>query len=118
MNDEQNYKNLVKLLILFQNTPNFLAKFLIDKCAFNDFFFKSLANSDKLNELDMTNPTNFKDISEMTEYFDIFNESIKLNKNDIKIYADLKEKLEKYLEEEKYEEAAKLRDYLQKFKNE
>ena len=108
MNQDHIYQNLTRLLLLFQNRPHHLAKYLIDKCAFNDFFLKMVEESDKLN-----NPTEtpfFRSVDEMNDYYDIFKENSKNNHN--KKVEELFSKLQECLKEEKYEDAARLRDYM------
>ena len=62
MSEEKIYRNLVRLLKLFQNRPNHLAKYLIDNVAFNDLFLKILLESEKLYDLENTPPPYLKDI--------------------------------------------------------
>jgi len=109
------YHNLVKLLKLFQNRPNHLAKYLIDNLAFNDLFLKLLTESEKLNDLDSKTLPSFKDFEEMNDYYNIFDDSYKSKKKSPeKILADLAKKLEEYIKLEKYEDAIRIRDYMTK----
>ena len=107
------YHNLVKLLKLFQNRPNHLAKYLIENLAFNDLFLKLLSESEKLNDLSAKVPL-FKDYDEMNEYYNIFDDLYKSKKTPEKIIADLSKKLEECIKLEKYEEAIRIRDYITK----
>lgn len=107
------YHNLVKLLKLFQNRPNHLAKYLIDNMAFNDIFLKLLMESEKLNDLEPSNMPIFKDIEEMNEYYNVFDENYKSKKrNPLKMQEDLSKKLEECIRLEKYEDAIRIRDYM------
>lgn len=107
------YHNLVKLLKLFQNRPNHLAKYLIDNMAFNDIFLKLLMESEKLNDLEPSNMPIFKDIEEMNEYYNVFDENYKSKKrNPSKMKEDLSKKLEECIRLEKYEDAIRIRDYM------
>ena len=107
------YHNLVKLLKLFQNRPNHLAKYLVDNMAFNDIFLKLLMESEKLNDLEPSNMPIFKDIEEMTDYFNVFDENYKSKKrNPSKMKEDLSKKLEECIRLEKYEDAIRIRDYM------
>lgn len=109
------YHNLVKLLKLFQNRPNHLAKYLIDNLAFNDLFLKLLTESEKLNDLDSKTLPSFKDFEEMNDYYNIFDDSYKSKKKSPeKILADLAKKLEECIKLEKYEDAIRIRDYMTK----
>jgi hypothetical protein len=113
MSEEKIYRNLVRLLKLFQNRPNHLAKYLIDNVAFNDLFLKLLLESEKLSDLENTPPPFFKDIDEMNEYFNVFDSSYKSKKkNPKKILEDLTKKLEECIRLEKYEDAIRIRDYM------
>lgn len=107
------YHNLVKLLKLFQNRPNHLAKYLVDNMAFNDIFLKLLMESEKLNDLEPSNLPIFKDIEEMNDYYNVFDENYKSKKrNPSKIKEDLSKKLEECIRLEKYEDAIRIRDYM------
>ena len=109
---ERLYRNLTKLFLLFQNRPQHLAKYLLEKCAFNDFFLKIILESEKLNTDNKNNETPvFKDIDEMNDYYDIFKEP-KGKKSATKRAEDLMNKLAECLKDEKYEDAARIRDYL------
>lgn len=114
MADDTNYRNLVKLLKAFQNRPNHLAKFLIDNIAFTDSFLKDLTESDQLNKLNDALPI-FKNIEEMNDYYNIFEESFKNKKKSLeKILEELTLKLTECLRLEKYEDAIRIRDYITK----
>ena len=113
MSDDKQYRNLVRLLKLFQNRPNHLAKYLIDNMAFNDLFLKLLVESEKLSDLEDNPIPTFKNIDEMHDYFNVFDESYKSKKKDPeKIIKDLTSKLEECLRLEKYEDAIRIRDYM------
>lgn len=114
MSDQDRIKrNLTKLIIQFQNRPHHLAKYLVDKTAFNDFFIKMLLESEKLNE-DITEeaaPPAFRNIDEMNDYYDVFKEP-KGKRSSRKRTEDLNSKLEECLRLEKYEDAIRIRDYM------
>lgn len=128
MENEGNlYRNLTILLKIFKNRPNHLAKYLIDNMALNDNFIENLINSEKLNGMSPSETqTYFSDImnidvpyfsnyEEMNEYYnDMMIQDIKQLQDHSKIEYDLNEKMDIYLYEEKYEEAAKLRDYMKR----
>src|ERR1700761_4166736 len=96
---ERLYRNLTKLFLLFQNRPQHLAKYLLDKCAFNDFFLKVVAESEKLNIDKGDDAPIFKNIDEMNDYYDIFKEP-KGKKSAKKRAEDLINKLDECLKEE------------------
>lgn len=110
------YKNLVTLLKLFKNRPYHLAKFLLDKDALDKKFSNEIQKSTKLLELDQKpgglNP-NFNNITKMNDYFQNLLEN---NHSELQTPAelerDLNSQLDRLIKEEKYEEAACLRDYM------
>lgn len=118
MNDEV-YKNLVSLLKLFKNRPYHLAKYLSENKAFTKDFLKNIENSDKLKSISEENydrkylPIHFTDISKMEDYFSslIDIKSIQ-NKTVEELTIELNSKLEELIKNEKYEDAANLRDYM------
>lgn len=113
MSEEKIYRNLVRLLKIFQNRPNHLAKYLIENVAFNDLFLKLLLESEKLSDLEDNKTPNFKDIDEMNDYYNIFDTSYKSKKkNPKKMLEDLTKKLEECIKTERYEDALRIRDYM------
>lgn len=110
------YKNLVTLLKLFKNRPYHLAKFLLDKDALDKKFSQEIQSSTKLLELDQKpgelNP-DFNNITKMNDYFQNLLEN---NHSELQTPAelerDLNTQLDRLIKEEKYEEAACLRDYM------
>jgi hypothetical protein len=113
--EDKIYRSLVKFFKMFQNRPNHLAKYLIDNVAFNDLFLKLLVESEKLSDLEDSPIPIFKDIEEMNDYYNIFDDSYKSKKkNPKKILEDLNKKLEECLKLEKYEDAIRIRDYIAK----
>ncbi len=116
------YKNLTILLKIFKNRPNHLSKYLIENNAFNKEFVKKILDSDKLNKFseDPNNQLNFDSILE-EEYFTTFEEvdSFCIDILEKSSSKDLKEiedewnlKLITHLQNEEYEQAAKVRDYM------
>lgn len=113
MSEKDIFKRLVKLLKLFQNRPNHLAKYLIDNVAFNDLFLKMLLESEKLSDIETDSLPNFKTIDEMNDYYNIFDDSYKSKKRTPeKIKQDLISKLDECIRLEKYEDAIRIRDYM------
>ena len=125
MENEDLYRNLVILLKMFKNRPYHLAKYLIENSAFSSEFIKKVSENGKLTNLSeeednkAKNPIYFLDIGKMNDYYSSFTDDIKLlekGKTPAEIEADFNEKLNKLLMEEKYEDAARVRDYMAKNK--
>lgn len=117
MENEDLYKNFVTLLKLFKNRPYHLAKYLIQNGAIKEDFLSKIVNSDRLRNLkeDEFNEKIFMDINQMNEFFNSLTIEVKklsMFKTDDEIKIDLNNKLSELLKEEKYEEAAILRDYM------
>jgi len=107
---EKNYLNIISLLKLFNNRPYHLAKYLLENESFNEDFLNKLNKSSKLKNDDKEIPY-FNEINKMNDYFSSL---IELN-NDISfndIENDLNSKLVKLIKEEKFEEAAIIRDMM------
>lgn len=118
MNEYKFELNLVILLKLFNERPNHLAKYLIKNNALTDEFKFLVLNSDKLDNIKPINEQlDFSDFNEMYSYFDKLIEnndlSDKLNLDPLSPI-ELNDRLSKLLEEEMFEDAAKLRDYMEK----
>ena len=114
--DNEEYKNLVILLNMFKNRPHHLAKYLIENSAITEDFIKKLKYSEKLKKISNENDTPyFTDISKMDEFYNSFIDDIKQlskEKGIEEVTRDLNKKLYKFILQEKFEEAAKLRDYM------
>jgi hypothetical protein len=110
------YKNLVTLLKLFKNRPYHLAKFLIDKKALTDKFSKDILSSSKLSDLEENKnqkPVYFSSISQMEDYFQSILETKSVKAKTVgQIEKELNQKLDELLKDEKYEDAACIRDYM------
>ena len=121
MENEDLYRNLVILLKMFKNRPYHLAKYLIENSAFTNEFIKKVSENTKLSEEENKSkqPVYFLDIGKMNDHYSSFTDEIKLlegGKSLFEIEIELNEKLNKFLLEEKYEDAARLRDYMAKNK--
>jgi len=120
MKGENIHKNLISLLKIFKNRPYHLSKYLLDNNAFSDDFIKKINNSDKLNsfsEQSLDIPKHFPSISQMEDFYNSLLEEVKeedksLKRSKKQLLSDLTEKLNKLISEEKYEEAAALRDFM------
>jgi len=106
-------KNLILLLKIFNDRPNHLAKFLIENNSFNEDFISLVINSDKLNSLKDFNVSkmDFSDFEEMKEFFENIIDGEKSKES---LYAKLNSKLFYLISEERFEEAALLRDEMNK----
>lgn len=120
-NNEELNRNLVLLLKMFKNRPYHLAKYLIDNSALSQEFIKKILKSDKLKELSEEEespsviPVYFVDISQMDEFYNSFIDDIKQiskEKNLEEVTIELNEKLNECIKNEKYEDAARIRDYM------
>jgi hypothetical protein len=121
--ENKSYKNLITLLKLFKNRPYHLAKFLIENSAMNEKFINNVLNSSQLNEIsekeslkEDSNP-NFLSISQMNDFYDsLIDDREFFNKSRKDLEIELNEKLNVLIKQEKFEEAAYIRD-LMKEKN-
>jgi excinuclease UvrABC helicase subunit UvrB len=107
--------NLIKLFKLYNNRPNHLIKYLMEKNAFRESFLKSLI---KIKNFKENKPEDFvfTSIDEMNDYFDVFNDD-EIKKDKIKTIEELELKKQEYISNENYIEAANIRDYIEKLKN-
>lgn len=120
-NNEQLYRNLISILKLFKNRPYHLAKYLIENNAFDQSFIKKIIDSNSLNKIGDDEEKNdglvkavyFIDISQMTEYFNSIVDGDVKSKD---LSKDINNKLDQCIKDEKFEEAAKIRDYMTKNK--
>ena len=117
MENEDLYKNFVTLLKLFKNRPYHLAKYFIQNDAIKEDFLSKIVNSDRLRNLkeDEFSEKIFLDINQINDFFNSLTLEVKklsMFKTDDEIKVDLNNKLTELLKEEKYEEAAILRDYM------
>lgn len=127
MENEELYRSLVIMLKMFKNRPYHLAKYLVENSALTEEFIKKIKNSDKLKELNEDEksseqkllpvpvPVYFVDISQMENFYNSFIDDIKQlskEKSIEEITKNLNEKLDDLIKQEKYEEAARVRDYM------
>jgi len=108
MNKQDKYELMAALLARFDNKRWLLSKFLVDNDAISENFLKSL-NTEYLSE----EPPLFHDLTQLNDYLNRL-----IDKQCAIKSVDLEKKLIELLEEEKYEEAAKLRDWIKKTKKE
>jgi hypothetical protein len=117
--DENIQKNLITLMKIFKNRPYHLSKYLLDNSAFTDSFINKIKNSKRLSDLsnsdDQEYPSYFPNISQMEDFYNSLLEQVKelsTTKKNEELSKELNEKLIKLIENEKYEEAAALRDFM------
>lgn len=103
--NSKSYKNLIELLKCFRNRPHHLAKYLVENKSFSSSFLKNL---DKIDIKDINFDYKFSDISELNEFFN----SILDMKSNEQLIVEINEKLDNLLEEENYEEAIEVRNYM------
>lgn len=127
MENEELYRSLVILLKMFKNRPYHLAKYLVENSALTEEFIRKLKNSDRLKELNEDEksseqkllpvpvPVYFVDISQMENFYNSFIDDIQQlskQKGIEEITTELNKKLDDLIKQEKYEEAARVRDYM------
>lgn len=122
--EEELYRNLVLLLKFFKNRPYHLAKYLVENSALTDDFIKKIINNERLKELEKNQSEQkllpspyFTDISKMDEFYNSFISDIKKisNEKDIEqLTKEVNKRLDNLIKQEKYEEAARVRDYMNK----
>lgn len=117
--DENIQKNLITLMKIFKNRPYHLSKYLLDNSAFTDSFINKIKNSKRLSDLsnsdDQEYPSYFPNISQMEDFYNSLLDQVKelsTTKKNEELSKELNEKLIKLIENEKYEEAAALRDFM------
>lgn len=117
MNNEELNEHLANFLKMFKNRPYHLAKYLIDNSALNKSFINKIVKSGKLNTEtpQITPEVPITDISEMEDYYNSILDPIKIgNKTVEEITKETNDKMNELIKNEKFEEAAKLRDYMNK----
>lgn len=116
---DRTQRNLITLLKLFKNRPYHLSKYLMDNSAFNKDFLKKIDKSFKLNELSNKYSNldldNFNSLAQMDDFYSSLLEEmheIVLHDKSVDLTKSLNERLDSLIRDEKYEEAAALRDYM------
>lgn len=114
MKDENFHRNLISLLKIFKNRPYHLSKYLIDNNAFNKEFIQKIENSAKLGDINQFEQKYFSNISQMEDFYNSLLEETKTNlkKSKKELTIELNKRLNVLIQEEKYEEAAALRDFM------
>lgn len=121
MENEDFFRNLVNLLKMFKNRPHHLAKYLIENSALQTDFADRIKENYKLKSLseDENKYQNiyFSDIAQMNDFYSSFSDDMKkmnVGKSPEEIANDLNQRLDGFVKDEKYEDAARLRDYMTK----
>ncbi len=121
MDNEDLYRRLVVVLKMFKNQPYHLAKYLIENSALTDEFINRLLSSGKLKELSsgkdmkLLESPYFLDITQMDNFYNSFIEDINdlsKEKSAEEVAKEINNKLDELIKQEKYEEAARVRDYM------
>jgi len=105
MTDQEKIEALSNLFRMFSDKRYHLAKFLVDHGAVSESFLS------KLDCAELEYRSDFSDIDEIEEHF-----ASLLGQTEPPQEIDLKAKLMDLIEAEKYEDAARLRDYMRKIK--
>jgi hypothetical protein len=111
---EEDWTNLIKLFKMFKNRPYHLAKYLINNSALKKDFINKLKNSKNISEFDEKEDINFITIEQMENfYLSLIDIKKTETKSNIEIEKELNKKLDELIKSESYEEASKIRDYMQ-----
>jgi excinuclease UvrABC helicase subunit UvrB len=113
MNNEELNDHLANFLKMFKNRPYHLAKYLIDNSALNKPFINKIVKSAKLNNKDEKPQVYLTEISEMDDFYNSILDPVKIgNKTLEEVTKEVNDKMDELIKTEKFEEAAKLRDYM------
>lgn len=115
---DRTQRNLITLLKLFKNRPYHLSKYLLENTAFDKGFLRKIDKSFKLNELSSkcsnSDLESFNNLNQMDDFYssllEEMNEIVLHDRNNLTIV--LNDRLDSLIRDEKYEEAAALRDYM------
>jgi len=117
--EESQYKKFIIFLEMFQNRPHHLARFLLENNILTVDFLKKLSDNTTLNQITdiskMKEEVYFKNIAEMKKYYKsiiypIDDERGNMTKKEWSI--EVNTRLYDAIEKENYEEACRLRDYM------
>lgn len=118
MNNSDKERKILTLIKLFNNRPHVLTRYLIQNSAFSNTFLDKLMNNKKIDDIlkgDMDNiiqDYDFNTISDVENYYNSFLEES--GKTRLELSNELNTKLKNAIKNEKYEDAAKIRDYMKK----
>jgi organic radical activating enzyme len=115
MNNDELNEHLANFLKMFKNRPYHLAKYLIDNSALNKPFINKLIKSAKLNNKEGRSEIYLTDISDMDDFYSSILDPVKIgNKTVEEVTKETNDKMDELIKNERFEEAAKLRDYMSK----
>jgi protein-arginine kinase activator protein McsA len=117
--DPLKYNKLVKFLKFFINRPNHLARYLIENDALKKEFISKLSNDDNYEDLEnKIKSVYFTDLDQMKSFFDKLinskNTDLVTEKN---LLIELEKELQVSIQQERYEDAIRIRDYLKNIKD-
>lgn len=109
--------NLLILFKIFKDRPHHLSRFLIENGAFNQSFLDRLNKNGKLSEIKNIEEIkkDFDNIDDMKEFYSsLINSQTPRKKTSSEITTEINTKISTAISNENYEEAARLRDFLNK----
>lgn len=120
MENNGEYKKFILFLEMFQNRPHHLAKFMLENNMLSAEFLNKLSDTSlgRITDINkMKEEVYFKNISDMRRYYrslvyDISEDRGGKSKEEWEF--DINERLHKAIDDENYEEACRLRDYMKK----
>lgn len=115
MSNENLNNNLIALFKLFKNRPYHLTKYLLENSAFSKDFLEKIKKSSKLTNVSENEfPSFFNNITQMEDFYNSLLEESKLPMRVSKkeLFEELNKRLTECIRDERYEEAAALRDYM------
>lgn len=118
MNEEERelYNRLLILITLFKNRPHHLVKYIINNSILSESFIDKLLNSDKiknLTQVDIETTNKFTNITQIEDFYTSLITDIESGDKK-EIENKLNKKMDNLIKEERFESAAKLRDYMKR----
>ena len=113
MNNDGLNEALANFLKIFKNRPHHLAKYLIENSALNKPFLNKIIKSGNFD--DKKTDGYIKNISQMDDFYNSLLDPIKEGSKTLEeVTKEINDKINYLIENEKFEDAAKLRDYMYK----
>lgn len=118
MNEEERelYNRLLTLITLFKNRPHHLVKYIINNSILSESFIDKLLNSDRiknLTQVDIETTNKFTNITQIEDFYTSLITDIESGDKK-EIENKLNKKMDNLIKEERFESAAKLRDYMKR----
>jgi|AntRauTorcE11897_2_1112592.scaffolds.fasta_scaffold00051_88 Mg/Co/Ni transporter MgtE len=114
MDNSGRYDKILLLIKMFNNRPHLLTRYLLENSAFDDKFIEKVLQNKKIDEVfesqEKVEDIKFGTISEIQDYYNSLIETSGKSKSQLS--NELNNKLNIAILNEKYEEAAKIRDYM------